>query len=229
MTYTRNKQLIESIANELTLFTNSCGGDPHELAEILHGRYTVNDFAYHDDMYHFGIMDYFKKTVIPHKIAVFEAGMELFKKEWFKNYMKAPDEELYLENLWLHDLSKFSANEAFGYALYNRHTGEGKEAFERAWHHHKMNNPHHPEHWFNPNRSGGLEPIPMPELYAMEMIADWIGAGKTYGSSLKEWLPDNLVKFRFGAATVVVKNILEELGINTRVCGGPIPIIMTEL
>ena len=210
---TDNKEAFR--VNAFKLFTNECGGSDVEFADILYARYTVEDFAYSDDMYYWGVLKYFQEKVIPHKIAVYKAGLELSRQSWFSNYLKSQEEEDFLYNLWLHDISKFSANEAFGYAMYNFKTGSGKEAFEKSWHHHKMNNPHHPEYWLNPNRSGNLEPIPMPPMYIMEMIADWIGAGKTYGSSLEEWLPTNLPKFKFGAAKSMVQNILEDIGIKT--------------
>lgn len=217
MTYTHSTSLATALTqNILVKFTDVCGGDTARLCEILHNRFTVDDFAYHDDMHYWGVLGYFEKTVIPHKIAVYQAGIELSKQPWFDRYLKAGnDKDLFLENLWVHDLSKFSANEAFGYAMYDRKTGHGKEGFEAAWHHHKMNNPHHPEYWFNPNRSGNLEQLPMPIVYAMEMIADWMGAGQTYGSTLETWLPENLPKFRFGPSKGLIKNLLEDIGIKT--------------
>lgn len=176
-------------------FTDATGGSAEEFADKLYARYTVEDFAFADDSYYWGVFGYFEKVVIPHKIAVYQAGVELAWQQWFKDLRIEKD--VFLENLWLHDLSKFSANESFGYACYNRETGSGKEGFESAWHHHKMNNPHHPEYWLNPNRSGELEVMPMHDIYLVEMIADWIGAGKTYGSTLEEWLPKNIGKFKF--------------------------------
>ena len=53
----------------------------------------------------------------------------------------------------------------------------------------------------------------MPALYVMEMIADWMGAGKTYGSTLEEWLPNNLHKFRFGVSHKTVHDILNDMGV----------------
>lgn len=220
--------------NVFSKFTKACGGDAKDLADIIYAKFTVEDFAYHDDMHYWGVVDYFEKTVVPHKIAVYQAGVELAHQPWISKYLKDQEKEQFHENLWLHDISKFSANEAFGYAMYNRKTGHGKEAFEVSWHHHKMNNPHHPEYWLNPDRSGKLDPIPMPALYVIEMISDWIGAGKTYGSTLEEWLPDNLWKFSFGKSTSIVKNILKEIGIETYYWEGgfistkPEPSIATE-
>lgn len=210
--------------NAFKKFTDTCGGSDVEFTDILYSKYTVEDFAYSDDMYYWGVLKYFTDTVIPHKIAVYQAGLELSRQDWFKIYMKEQDKEDFLYNLWLHDMSKFSANEAFGYAMYNFKDPhpKSKAGFEAAWHHHKMNNPHHPEYWFNPNRSGELEPIPMPNIYIMEMIADWTGAGKTYGSTLEKWLPDNIHKFKFRAVKGIVQDILKNLGIQTWIHEGNI-------
>jgi hypothetical protein len=204
--------------NVFKIFTDACGGSADDFANILYGKYTVEDFAYHDDFWYWGVHEYFKSKVIPHKISVYQAGLELSRQDWFSNYINhTDDKELFIYNLWIHDMSKFSANEAFGYATYDfKNPTEGsKKSFEAAWHHHKMNNPHHPEYWLNPNREGKLEPQPMPALYAMEMVADWIGAGKTYGSSIEDWLPNNLSKFKFGGSKSLVMNILKDLGIET--------------
>ncbi len=175
--------------------------------------YTVDDFAYHDDMIFWGVMGYFEKTVIPHKVQVYVAGLELLHNPNLKQLFNSINQDEFLDNLFVHDLSKFSAAEAFGYATYNRETGNGKEGFEKAWHHHKMHNPHHPEYWLNPNRDGIIEPIAMPTIYALEMVADWIGAGKTYGKSLEEWLPGNLHTFNFGPSSPCIMEIMDALGI----------------
>jgi hypothetical protein len=118
-------------------------------------------------------------------------------------------------HLWLHDLSKFSSQEAIGYALHDFKNPQDatRVAFEDAWHHHKMNNPHHPEYWLNPNRGGVLEVRPIPMIYLVEMMADWIGAGRTYGKTLEEWLPQNLHHFRFHTLTVIhVTELLKAIG-----------------
>jgi len=208
--------------NVFEKFTDVCGGDPKEYANILYARFVVEDQSYGDDMYYWGVLKYFQETVVPHKIAVYQAGVELLKNKELGLYLPSGDRELFLRNLWIHDMSKFSADEAFGYALYNRKTGSGKEGFERSWHHHKMNNPHHPEHWLNPNRSGILEPLTMPHIYVFEMIADWIGAGKTYGSTLEEWLPKNIDKFVFQSPKIVASIIKQFTGINVSLKGNQI-------
>lgn len=206
--------------NAFKLFTDACGGDSQVFADTLYARYTVEDFAFSDDMNHSSILQYFKKTVIPHKIAVYQAGIELLGNEKLKPYFSEQMKEDFMRNLWLHDMSKFSANESLGYAMYNRETGHGKENFELAWHHHKVSNPHHPEYWHNPNRSGELEPLPMLDIYVLEMIADWIGAGRTYGGTLEEWLPKNISTFKFANTSKVAEIIRNATGANIKIENG---------
>jgi len=210
---TDNKEAFR--INAFKLFTDECGGDSHEFVDILYSKFIVEDFAYSDDIYYWGVLKYFTDTVIPHKINVYQAGLELSRNPKIDIHLSNQDKEDFLRNLWMHDMSKFSANEAFGYAMYNFKNPhpKSKDAFEAAWHHHKMNNPHHPEYWLNPNRSGELEPIPMPNIYVLEMIADWIGAGKTYGSTLEEWLPKNIAKFKFKPLSKIAEMIKEFTGI----------------
>lgn len=181
-----------------------------------------NKFGIVDAMFTEKIIDYFKKVVIPHKIEVYKAGMQLLSDHTDKTelLLTKDGQTDFVNNLIVHDLSKFSVHEAFGYSGYNRSTGEGKEAFERAWHHHKMYNKHHPEYWLNPNRGGVMEPLAMPNIYALEMIADWIGAGKTYGSTLQEWLPGNIGKFLFANPHDIAAIITEITGIEVRVHNG---------
>jgi hypothetical protein len=49
--------------------------------------------------------------------------------------------------------------------------------FDRAWTHHQRN-PHHWQAWIAIGDGGILKPIPIPETYVREMVADWIGAGR---------------------------------------------------
>lgn len=159
------------------------------------------------------IFDYFKTVVIPHKINVLEEGrflLDKISKNWgnFSTYVVN-------DLLYIHDLSKFSLEEAIGYSQHDFKSDSIDYAFEQAWHHHKMNNPHHPEYWLNPNREGMPEPIEMPMKYIIEMVADWLGAGKTYGKSIEEWLPGNLHKFLFHPMTTNnLSNVLKCLEVS---------------
>lgn len=53
--------------------------------------------------------------------------------------------------------------------------------FQRAWIHHQRNK-HHFQAWISIGDDGKLSPVPIPETYLREMIADWIGAGIAYSN-----------------------------------------------
>lgn len=96
----------------------------------------------------------------------------------------------------LHDLSKFSPDEWFpyvesfygGYATKADRPVHVRRAFDRAYLTHVRRNKHHPYAWvayINPtvvpdplgeSIEAVVFPLPMPERYVREMIADWEGA-----------------------------------------------------
>lgn len=89
-------------------------------------------------------------------------------------------------NLWqaiIHDWSKFTPAEWCGY-VNTFYAPDGKRryfenpAFMLAWNHHQKTNPHHWQYWMLTWDKGTTEPVPMPEKYIREMIADWAGAGR---------------------------------------------------
>lgn len=100
--------------------------------------------------------------------------------------------------LIIHDLSKFGPSELLPYArqFHGDKTGND-EAFARAWLHHQNVNPHHWEYWVtrsgNKLQSGAerVTPIDMPEHFVREMVADWMGASRSYSgyspASISEW------------------------------------------
>lgn len=110
--------------------------------------------------------------------------------------------------LLFHDESKWSVFEFSAYA--NHFKGGGvPDAFAKAWLHHLQNNPHHWQHWIFPdgftpkgsNVENGV--IEMPKNFALEMIADWMGANKTYAKSwdMAEWLQNNFSKVKLHSIT----------------------------
>lgn len=79
--------------------------------------------------------------------------------------------------VYRHDLSKYSSCEYEAYKNYfygTQRTKEIEDAFDKAWLHHIWCNPHHWQHWVlvdeNPLE---LKPLPMPDIYVIEMICDW--------------------------------------------------------
>ena len=85
----------------------------------------------------------------------------------------------------VHDLSKFSPTE-FGESI-KYYTGthspidecKKKNGVSYAWMHHKGRNSHHYEYWQD-NFDKGTDHIKMPYKCAIEMICDYLGAGKAY-------------------------------------------------
>lgn len=84
-----------------------------------------------------------------------------------------------------HDLSKFSITE-FGESV-KYYTGtrspidvcKEQTGYSEAWQHHKGRNKHHYEYWTD-NYDKGTTNIKMPWKYALEMVCDYLGAGRAY-------------------------------------------------
>ncbi len=89
----------------------------------------------------------------------------------------------------IHDNSKFGITEFASSAKYFQGTRSPidaeKEAkgYSIAWQHHKGHNPHHWEYWIDNVGERKNDPIKMPYRYVVEMMCDWIGAGKIYESA----------------------------------------------
>lgn len=112
------------------------------------------------------------------------------------------------EQLEVHDLSKWSDEEFPAYAM-NFHGGGAPDPFSLAWLHHIHHNPHHWQFFLFPDRytpegstvENGC--VYMPEQYALEMIADWIGASIVYSGTadMSKWLSKNWSRIRLHSKT----------------------------
>lgn len=92
----------------------------------------------------------------------------------------------------IHDWSKFRPSEFTAYAKHFFGNGEhvnhhraatGKNdiddiAFNYAWLAHQRRNRHHWEFYCLILKGGKLKPLEMPLRYRVEMVSDWIGAGR---------------------------------------------------
>ena len=85
----------------------------------------------------------------------------------------------------IHDLSKFSPTEFIESVKYYTGTdspiNECKKinGYSLAWLHHRGRNPHHYEYWTD-NYDKGIISIDMPFKYILEMLCDYLGAGRAY-------------------------------------------------
>lgn len=84
-----------------------------------------------------------------------------------------------------HDLSKYSPTEFFESARFWTGTGspinEAKKinGYSRAWLHHRGRNTHHWAYWAD-NFSEGMTVYPMPRDDFVEMVCDFLAAGRAY-------------------------------------------------
>ena len=85
----------------------------------------------------------------------------------------------------VHDLSKYSPTEFWESIHYYKGSSspinECKKikGWSNAWMHHKGRNPHHYEYWIDKLDDGGV-PLQMPFPYALELICDYLAAGRAY-------------------------------------------------
>ena len=105
-------------------------------------------------------------------------------KYWVWYYMNKCGLKWGWRGLW-HDMSKFSPTEFWESVKYYSGTRSPIDACKEengismAWMHHKGRNPHHYEYWMD-NFDHGGEPKEMPWRYKVEMICDYLAAGRAY-------------------------------------------------
>lgn len=126
--------------------------------------------------------------------------------------------------LIVHDWTKFTPAE-FGRYARNFHGDYSKSPNDRdqvklefayAWLNHENRNPHHWGYWIP--RSGKHEgrPLPMPQTYVREMVADWLGAGRAYTGKwdMTAWLNKDgsraMEKMHIETQTAVKRVLLEQ-------------------
>jgi hypothetical protein len=109
-----------------------------------------------------------------------------------------------------HDLSKFRPSEWFPYArTFYKSDGSGQYVespeFSKAWNAHQNRNPHHWQYWVLLMDDGGVQPLPMPKACMLEMVADWMGAGRAITGKwdVLEWYAKNKDRMQFHPITQV--------------------------
>lgn len=118
----------------------------------------------------------------------------------------------------VHDWSKFLPSEWIPYAR-TFYAPDGSkqylpgDTFARAWNHHQKRNKHHWQYWLITWDKGTSEPLPMPEKYIREMLADWIGAGRAIHGRIEvaEWYEKNRENIKLHTGTRrIVERLMEE-------------------
>jgi len=130
------------------------------------------------------------KYVLRHKWFVFVAGLQTGAPIW---------------RLLIHDWTKFLPCEWNAYVekFYGKKIDEKEPddfrywsargpvdaAFDHAWNHHQKANKHHWQYWLLTNDSDDPKhkPLQMPKKYVLEMVADWMGAGRAITGAWEYW------------------------------------------
>lgn len=99
----------------------------------------------------------------------------------------------------IHDMSKFGIIEFASSARYFQGNWSPIEAekeaigYSKAWLHHKGHNKHHWEYWTDFADNGTIIANKIPTKYVIEMVCDWVGAGKVY--SKEKWTTDSPLNY----------------------------------
>lgn len=103
-------------------------------------------------------------------------------RHWIKYYCRLAHIRI---RGWKHDLSKYSPTEFWESARYwtgvSSPINEAKkvQGYSKAWLHHRGRNPHHWAYWAD-NFSEGMTIYPMPKDDFVEMVCDFLAAGRAY-------------------------------------------------
>jgi hypothetical protein len=100
------------------------------------------------------------------------------------------------EKIRVHDKSKFSRKEFFGYRQwFYPEEGESKSEsiFLHAWNCHQKSNDHHWQYWVMP-QNGEMVALEMPTGCAFEMMIDWTAMSVIFGNKPSDWYSENKEK-----------------------------------
>ena len=87
--------------------------------------------------------------------------------------------------------------------------------FALAWLNHENRNPHHWGYWIPRSGAQAGRPLPMPETYVREMVADWHGASRAYEGhwDIGKWVGQNVPGYQLHPHTAaLVRKIMSEAG-----------------
>lgn len=128
---------------------------------------------------HIDIVDLYNKYLSDHLENVRKASDWLMKNAVFSLF-KDEYRDCIIRRLSMigndHDKSKYSVEEFESYMKHFYDDNSNIEDFNKAWHHHIINNPHHWNHWCfvdSIDNTNEIICVDMPVEYIIEMIADW--------------------------------------------------------
>jgi len=81
----------------------------------------------------------------------------------------------------IHDWSKLLPDEFLPYAEHHYGQQRDEDGFWESQYRHQRRNKHHWQAWLISDGNGDVVPLPMPEKYIREMVADWVATGTLPG------------------------------------------------
>lgn len=113
-----------------------------------------------------------------HKKFVWQEGRKLGLGRW---------------QLFVHDWHKLLPIEWFPYVEHFYGSGDNQAEYDLAWLHHQKTGRHHWQWWLLQKDSDEAVPLPMPDKYRSEMLADWRGAGRAINGcdETLQWYDEN--------------------------------------
>lgn len=144
------------------------------------------------------------KYLLRHKFYVFVACLRVGASPW---------------SGLVHDWSKFLSSEWLPYARCFYAPDGSKQyredlSFNMAWNSHQKRNKHHWQYWLLTMDRGTTEALPMPRRFVLEMVADWMGAGRaiTGAWEVGAWYEKNKGNMLLHVETrLLVESLLESL------------------
>jgi hypothetical protein len=118
------------------------------------------------------------KLGVPIHQAIIHDWVKFLPIEWFP----------YVHQFYNSDGSRRSVRDKSGSYDPNKQADE----FKRAWLHHQKQ-PHHWQSWISIGDGGNLVPLPIPQRFVLELVADWYGAGMAISGTndLESWFLKN--------------------------------------
>lgn len=104
------------------------------------------------------------------------------------------NEDIICQNIMMHDKSKWSEEEFEPYRKNFHYVNEKEKEdnlldFQIAWQHHKDNNKHHWNYWYERGLTNE-----MPIIYVVEMFCDHAAMSIKFGGTALEWFKNELSK-----------------------------------
>lgn len=137
------------------------------------------------------------RDIFIHKWEVIKVGVKLGVPIW---------------NLFIHDLSKFRPSEFIGYMNWTYRRDKYPEYPYLSVGEHQKRNPHHWQYYIFLTEESKEVVLEIPEVFVMEMVADWAACSKKPGrKGIRDWWDSkkDIIKIHERSRELITKIINE--------------------